>query len=445
VPGSGTFQTLATLTVTDGGTDTFVLAPNDSTTVQLENTDVNTDFIKRFLARPEAIFFSPANFSYTDENDVDFRFIFEDVYNRTAIVVIDNGETAVERYQVATNVDRTEDGDFAGITAQTLLEDVLELSYTTVLTERQDSDNNTVMVEALDNLDGFQTLVPNELADPENEIIGDPQRRWMVYMREEGANTTTTDFEDLTLFNGDEFRLVFIRDEDGDGLFQREELLYGTLDDLSEANSTDFDEDGLNDAFEVKVGWPVEITYTDPDTTSAETVTYTVTSSPIESDIDNDGLNDSEERDRGTDPYNRDTDDDGITDGCEIDPLNSDDTVSNGAALDSCNFAFAYIVRTSGIEHYRVDAGDGNLTLLEDAVLPFTDGGFTLGNTEALAIDPDGRFAFTPGARSLRAQAQGADLYPHGGRRAGGRDQVRPRVRDREGQGALQQDRARQL
>lgn len=399
--GSGTFQTLATLTVPSTSTNTFVLAQNNSVTVQLQNDNVNTDFIKRFLARPEAIFFSPASFSYTDDEDVDLRFVHQNVFNRTAIVVIDDGQTAIQRYQVSTNVDRTEEGDFAGLRVDHLLTNVLEKTYTTVNAERSEDGGTTlVQVAELDSLHGLGTVVPTVLPDPSFEngaiggSVGDPQRRWVVYLSDPDTNTTLTDFEDLVLNSGDELRLVYIRDDDGDGLFLREENLYGTSDDPNDVNATDFDNDGLTDAFEVKTGWTVTIDYLNGSGAN-DSVSYRVTSSPTESDADEDGLSDSEEKLLGTDPYNRDTDDDTLADGCEVNPTDPDNTVTNNASLPSCNYAFAYVIRQgSSVDLYQVDGGDGSLTSVDNPIQGIGGTSAPGINPQAIAIDPRGRYAY---------------------------------------------------
>lgn len=403
--GSGTFQTLATLTVQTGAANNFVLGPNQTSTIQLQNNAVNADFVKGFLARPQAIFFSPANFSYTDASDVDLRFVHQNVYNRTAIVVVDNGQSAVQRFQVSTNVDRTADGDFAGLRVDHLLNNVLGKSYTTIDASRRDSNGASIVVSELDSLDGLGTQVPVVLPDPAsgNGLVGDPQRRWVVYMNESAVNNKTTGFNDLTLFSGEELRLVYIRDDDGDGLFLREENLYGTSDDPNDANATDFDSDGLTDAFEVKTGWTVTINYTD--NTGAQTVSYNVTSSPTEADADADGLSDSEEKLLGTDPFNRDTDDDTVADGCEVDPLSPDVTATNSASLPSCNYAFAYIVRNrSSISLFQVDGGDGSLNSVPNPVQDI-NGNPTGNSPRSIAIDPQGRYAYIAGSGQFNVQS----------------------------------------
>lgn len=395
--GSGAFQTLATLTAS--GTTSFVVAPGGSATVQLQNDNVNPDFIKAFLARPQAIFFSPANFTYTDVNGDDFRYITEQNFNRTANIVIDDGQNSVSRFQVATNVDRTLDGEFAGLAVGKLFSDILNdegFTHTVAVVDRQDENNNTVSVVELESINGMGTVIPNTLPDPftANGVVGDPQRRWMVYMREATtSNSLTTDFDDLIMNPGEELRLVYIKDDDGDGLFKREEDLYGTSDDPNDSFATDYDSDGLTDAYEVKTGWDISIDYLD-ENGSSQVFEYHVTSSPVSDDADEDGLNDSEEQTAGTDPFNRDTDGDGVADGCEINPLSPDETTTNGSALASCNYAFAYMVKSNGgVELYQIDAGDGSLTAVADPVLTLP-GNSINSIKKSISIDPQGRFAY---------------------------------------------------
>ncbi len=104
--GSGAYRTLATLSLTGGGEDdgngnqTVTIAPDGPPAeLQLANTNVNADFIKGFLARPQAIFFSPANFELNDQAGVNFDFLTEQTYGRTAVLAIDDGVAPVQRFQ----------------------------------------------------------------------------------------------------------------------------------------------------------------------------------------------------------------------------------------------------------------------------------------------------------------------------------------------------------
>lgn len=396
-PGSGAFQTLATLTA--DGTTEIVLSPGESKTIQLANHDVNTEYVKAFLARPQAIFFAPANFNYTDENGVDFRYIQQESFNRTATVVVDDGVTAVKRFQVATSVDRTETGDYAGLKTGKLFSDILldeGITHSVATVQRKDDNENTVSVEELESINSYGTVVPVTLPDPftGNGIVGDPQRRWVVYMSDDEDNELTTDFNELLINPGDELRLVYIRDDDGDGLFQREENLYGTSDDPNDSYATDFDEDGLTDAFEVKTGWNVSIDYLDSNS-NAQVFEYHVTSSPVFADADEDGLNDLQEKDLGTDPFNHDTDGDGVADGCEVNPLSPNENTTNGASLPLCTYAFAYIVDYLGVNLYQIDGGDGSLMQVDDPIqVPAGSNPDSI--QDMLAIDPQGRFVYAP-------------------------------------------------
>ena len=139
-------------------------------------------------------------------------------------------------------------------------------------------------------------------------------------------------------FDEDLFASLDYGDNDGDGLFNCEETIYGT-----DIEIVDTDDDGLNDYYEIKFSLtnPLEKDTDgngtedgdedfDNDTLSnKEEMIYT--SDPHTNDTDGDGLKDNEEIKHNTNVWMQDTDTDGLFDPLELelgtDPLNPD---SNG-------------------------------------------------------------------------------------------------------------------
>ncbi|MEO0814418.1 MAG: beta-propeller fold lactonase family protein, partial [Myxococcota bacterium] len=232
------------------------------------------------------------------------------------------------------NADRNADGELAGTRMGTLLSEILEIPYTVRAVEREASDGSTVMVEELESIGNLANQRAADRGDPVNGVAGDSEGLWVVYVKREEQGLAELPFEEIRLLPGDEVRLVYIRDIDGDGMMAREEAIYGTSDD-----TVDSDSDGLTDFQEAKVGWDVTVSYRDSEAT-AQTVTYRVTSVPTETDSDGDTLTDPQERMLGTDPNNPDTDDDGLSDGCELSPLDTNNTVDNEMCLASPIIAF---------------------------------------------------------------------------------------------------------
>ncbi|MEQ8982741.1 MAG: LamG-like jellyroll fold domain-containing protein [Deltaproteobacteria bacterium] len=140
--------------------------------------------------------------------------------------------------------------------------------------------------------------------------------RWIVALTTgDGVSTERTvfdpevsaaDLDTLQLRPGSVLELVYVEDNDGDGLLAREEFLAGASD-----TSVDTDGDGLNDFEEARVGWDVPVILDLKDR---------VYSSPATADIDIDGLDDAQERMLGTDPNHEDTDRDGVRDDLDDDP-----------------------------------------------------------------------------------------------------------------------------
>jgi len=140
---------------------------------------------------------------------------------------------------------------------------------------------------------------------------GDFNRAWVLMFS--GDIPAPVDFGEIIVKPGEDISLAFLQDLDEDGLFARQEYLFGSLDsradifdndsfgiefDLDEAlaqgpiedgvyDSKDTDGDGLGDYAEVNIGWKV----------STEAGLYRAYSSPRLRDTDGDGLLDPQERD----------------------------------------------------------------------------------------------------------------------------------------------------
>lgn len=147
-----------------------------------------------------------------------------------------------------------------------------------------------------------------------NSQTGDPNRFWVVLTSEEVCNEVAeacsagipagSDFGDIPLRPRESVTLAFGQDIDRDGLFAREEFIYGSSDQLK-----DTDADTLSDFAEIRVGWMVEVTGRFPEQVFPD---------PRFVDSDLDGLEDPEEQLCVTDPTKRDTDGDGLFDVIEL-------------------------------------------------------------------------------------------------------------------------------
>ncbi|MBL8877821.1 MAG: IPT/TIG domain-containing protein [Phycisphaerales bacterium] len=314
VPHDGTYRALTTL-LPPTSDASYTLAPGDSTTVlALKDDDVNPGVIRAFLANPSSVLLEPATFELLNAEGTNFLFTTEQAFARTALVVVDFGNGTLIKHRIATNVDRTPAGGFAGVRMADVMRD-LNLYFA--------ADNLPGEPRRLTSVNGIGEQLHGgaapALGDPPYPVghePGDRPLRAFWYVVRAGAETELTDeqlhvdFEDIVLHARDEIRLVFVRDEDRDGLNDRQEYTLGSSD-----SAIDSDGDQLSDWFEGQVGWTVNVTG------QSVPPPHQVFGSPLLADADEDGWNDLQEYTQGTDPHNADTDDDSMLDSLDPRPL----------------------------------------------------------------------------------------------------------------------------
>jgi Bacterial TSP3 repeat len=304
----GAFTSIATLTFPSTA-DNLVLAEGQTTGPIRAQADIAANTALDLLANPGDVFFQTANFSLTDRTGTSFAFsVGETTASRTALLTLDyGGVRPLERYRVATNVERTSTGKAAGVRLGDVLQRILGLAPAVgYQTEARAGGGKRIFtrvrdVAAVQGADGgterFWVLLAPENPDPSLVSVSDR------------LLSSSIDVEDAVLMPRDSLTLAFVADHDGDGLFEREEALYGTFDGVA-----DSDGDGLTDFEEVRVGWTVNV---DNAFYRAHPHVY---SNPTAVDADGDGWDDATERAHGTDPNRKDTDGDGIIDSLDPEP-----------------------------------------------------------------------------------------------------------------------------
>ncbi|MCU0697265.1 MAG: hypothetical protein MUC96_12125 [Myxococcaceae bacterium] len=259
------------------------------------------------LSNPTGLVFKPASFQLVDRTGTNFSFsVGETTANRTALLVVDfGGDRPLEQYRVATNVARAGAARLSGLKLSEALRAAGLMKGT-----GWDSAANPRGVKKLTRV--------RDVAAQARMPMG-TAKFWAVIAADNTSSRVPAatrlldpqaDFDDLVLMPRDQVYLTFVADEDGDGLFSREERLYRTSDLLA-----DTDGDGLSDRDEIRGGWDVFSTL------PAFLGRSKVYSNPAVADADSDRLNDAQEKLRGTDPNRSDTDGDGITDDVDAEPL----------------------------------------------------------------------------------------------------------------------------
>jgi hypothetical protein len=192
------------------------------------------------ILNSESILIGLAGLELLDENGVAFAARFADIETRDALIVIDYaGLRPPERFEVATNLD----SNSPGVTVGSAFTKALHIPF-----EAGPIDWNGVQKTGLLGLRND----PSVRAGPEKNAS------WLVvHTRGHGPSKKVEkfsfllqdfDFENLELRGGDALYLVFLQDQDGDGVFSRQERLFGTSDIV-----VDSDGDGLTDFHEINV------------------------------------------------------------------------------------------------------------------------------------------------------------------------------------------------
>ncbi len=250
------------------------------------NTDVFPSLVEDLLRNPRGLLFRVANYDITDEFGRNFAFTSQEVNDVTAGLTIDFGTEALN-FRIATyNGFVEETGQPKGIKMRYALENILGIQKGTT------DGYATTVVNGVDKL----TRVRNVSADQTKN------RFWAILANVQIGDNVN--FDDIDLFARNNVSLAYVKDEDFDGLIDREEYLYGSSD-----TQTNSDTDTLGDYLEVKTGWTVQVEGKSP---------FIAFSDPTRADSDADGLPDHLERTHGTDPRNADTDGDGISDRAEV-------------------------------------------------------------------------------------------------------------------------------
>ncbi|MBX3072261.1 MAG: hypothetical protein KF883_17300, partial [Thermomicrobiales bacterium] len=316
----GAFSVVGVLKPETSGTT--VLGPGADHLFVAKATDINPLEIAEILKNPNALLFEAGGFSIfqTDQlgNEVkDYAVVGQDVIERCGLIVIDYEDGRVERHFVATNVQRNPDGSGAGIKLADALRDVVRADFATA--RKTGARNNLEVLTRVRDREQYTSQPAG--AKGYWTVIGNGRD----FERPEGF---LPNFSDIVLRAGDRISLVYLSDADGDGLWDRDERLFGT-----NPNARDSDGDTLSDFDEVKTGWTVTLRTLDG--LPVADLSRAVFSDPRFTDVDRDGLSDSQEKSKGTDPNNADTDGDGEMDGLETGFSNTDPLDPDSFGIDS--------------------------------------------------------------------------------------------------------------
>ncbi|MDQ4096593.1 MAG: hypothetical protein M3144_01820, partial [Actinomycetota bacterium] len=255
------------------------------------STDVSPELVEELMRNPQGIVFRFSNYDVVDEAGRNFAFTSQEINDRTARIAIDYGgydpngdgrgeETEILR--VATGVigrhveDTDGDGDVDtndrrvifnlqgkpdGITMRDAMEAAglkwydEDANPSSSLT--RDLKRNSFSTKKLPSPEGDFEII---YRIREREIRLDTPKEWQI------VTPTGIDpflrLDDRILYPGSNVNLSFVADEDNDRLPAITEAMHGCIDDPQTVDGKfkfrDTDGDGLDDRFEVLIGWDFE-------------------------------------------------------------------------------------------------------------------------------------------------------------------------------------------
>ena len=361
--------------------------------LQISDTTINPDTVKKILAQPSGLMFTVANFDLSDGGGANYVFSLANNILLTAGIAIDYGNGTLLKQRVAAKVHVLPDGTTpAGASMSEVLgPNYLNLDYAT----------GTNWVTGRRVLTRIGTVANGQ----DTNGVARPRRFWFVATAPNSdplapPNPTlnphaNVDFDNIVLKPGDQIYLIYTADDDGDGLTIQEENFYGTSDEFA-----DTDGDSIGDYDEIHTGWMVYSEGPGQDLVNGRRVFP----NPLLSDSDRDGLTDFQEMQLGTDPDNPDTDGDGVSDGVEYsnklhavgapynDPLHAPNRTptanvtwtNQGPTVTLTGTAFD-LDRHDIINSVLVSWGDGASTNMIPPPPPATNYNFTASHTYTVA------------------------------------------------------------
>lgn len=288
-----------------------LLKPGGSITITLENDQIPAQKVQAMLENPTALIFEVASYGMFMVNDVadasqkttNFDILAQNVIKQTGMISINYGDGTLERYLVATNVERNADGSARGISLAKALSEIIGLQYQTC--EQKDTNGPTgIMV--LCKIEDRETF---DYRNDDNDTTSGYGFWTIGGTGPQFGLGGPRNFNDILLKPKQSVYLVYFKDSDGDQIFDSEEYLLGT-----DKDRADTDGDGLTDYEEAKAGWLIKLT----DRGKSPYLEY---SNPIFSNSDGDGWNDKVEFENKTNPRLADTDGDNLNDDQDDMPL----------------------------------------------------------------------------------------------------------------------------